>query len=402
MTDETTQQGASGFNADPPKELSFPQGGVDNDARAGDNTEERVDPREAMISDMEAKIEARRMEEMNGLIDAEPPRQEADPVEDPQDEQLEAVTEQEEPPADPPAEGVKNDHLPEEFQDDPLADYIVMDEANDTPMFVTKVNGEEKYIPLDRARQQLQKREAAEVELQNAKERQKVLDAREAQILASEQALKTKLAAPAEASPPSVPQAPDVSDQDLENEAQGIVNSLFSGTEEDAVEHLARVFKSMRPQQQAPQVDQDALVEQAASLVAKRRGAEDAQLDAEVGLKKFNENYPDIAADKALFNYADGMTDVIAKEWKEEGRAFRTSEVMLEAGKRTAEWVQSMKAPSPKPKADTNNDRHERKRRLRPMPTSQSQGAPTSQREEPQQTPQDAVAEMRKARGQAY
>ena len=401
MTDETTQQGASGFNADPPKELSFPQGGVDNDARAGDNTEERVDPREAMISDMEAKIEAKRMEEMNGLIDAEPPRQEADPVEDPQDEQLEAVTEQE-PPADPPAEGVKNDHLPEEFQDDPLADYIVMDEANDTPMFVTKVNGEEKYIPLDRARQQLQKREAAEVELQNAKERQKVLDAREAQILASEQALKTKLAAPAEASPPSVPQAPDVSDQDLENEAQGIVNSLFSGTEGDAVEHLARVFKSMRPQQQAPQVDQDALVEQTASLVAKRRGAEDAQLDAEVGLKKFNENYPDIAADKALFNYADGMTDVIAKEWKEEGRAFRTSEVMLEAGKRTAEWVQSMKAPSPKPKADTNNDRHERKRRLRPMPTSQSQGAPTSQREEPQQTPQDAVAEMRKARGQAY
>ena len=401
MTNETTQQGASGFNADPPKELSFPQGGVDNDARAGDNTEEQSDPREELISGIEARIEAKRMEEMNGLIDAEPPRQEADPVEDPQDEQLEAVTEQE-PPADPPAEGVKNDHLPEEFQDDPLADYIVMDEANDSPMFVTKVNGEEKYIPLDRARQQLQKREAAEVELQNAKERQKVLDAREAQILASEQALKTKLAAPAEASPPSVPKAPDVSDQDLENEAQGIVSSLFSGTEEDAVEHLARVFKSMRPQQQAPQVDQDALVEQAASLVAKRRGAEDAQLDAEVGLKKFNENYPDIAADKALFNYADGMTDVIAKEWKEEGRAFRTSEVMLEAGKRTAEWVQSMKAPSPKPKADTNNDRHERKRRLRPMPTSQSQGAPTSQREEPQQTPQDAVAEMRKARGQAY
>jgi hypothetical protein len=395
MTDETTQQGASGFNADPPKELSFPQGGVDNDGRGGDNNDQ-VDPREELIAGIEARVQAKREAEMEGLIDASPDRG-AEPVDEEQDEQTEPVMEQE-PPADPP---VKNEHLPEEFQDDPLADYIVMDEANDTPMFVTKVNGEEKYIPLDRARQQLQKHEAAEVSLQNANERQKVLDAREQQILASEQALKAKLAAPAEASPPSVPAAPDVSDQDLEAEAQGIVSSLFSGTEDDAVEHLAKVFKSMRPQQQAVSIDQNAIVEQAANLVDKRRGVKNAQQDAADGLKQFNDSYPDVAADQALFGYADSMTDVIAKEWTEEGRAFRTSEVMMEAGKRTTEWVQSMKSPSPKPKV-ADNDRHERKRKLRPMPTSQSQGAPTQQGVEPDQTPSDAVAEMRKARGQAF
>jgi hypothetical protein len=349
------------------------------------------------MAGIEAKINAKRQAEMAGLIDEAPL-----PLEEEQEGQKEAAKEQDPPAEDPPAEGVKNDHLPEEFQDDPLADFIVMDEANNTPMFVTKVNGEEKYIPLDRARQQLQKHEAAEVSLQNANERQKVLDAREQQILASEQALKAKLAAPAETSPPSVPTVPDVSDQDLENEAQGIVSSLFAGTEGEAVEHLAKVFKSMRPQSNAAPIDQNALVEQAANLVDKRRGVKNAKEDAAAGLKKFNESYPDLAADEALFGYADSMTDVIAKEWTEEGRAFRTSEVMMEAGKRTTEWVQSMKSPSPKPADTTTNDRHERKRKLRPMPTTQSQSAPTGVVEEPAQTPRDAVAEMRKARGQAF
>lgn len=399
MTDETTQKGASGFNADPPKEMSFPQGGVDNREQDSENGETQVDPRASILDDVTAKIEAKRLEEMQGLVESEPPPAEAAPIEE---EQTDTAKEQE-PPVDPPEQAVDNDHLPEEFRDDPLADFIVMDEANDTPMFVTKVNGEEKYIPLDRARQQLQKREAAEVELQNAKERQKVLDEREAQILASERALKAKLETPPEvASPLSVPDAPDVSDQDLETEAQAVVNSLFSGTEGEAVEHLAKVFKSMRPQQTQQPVDTNAIAERAAQIARQRSAQEDAQLDAKTGLEKFKDSYPDIAADQGLFNYADGLTDAIADEWKKEGRAFKTSEVMMEAGKRTEAWVQSMKTPAAKPGPTPNNDRHERKRRLRPMPTSQSQGVPLSQGQEPEQTPADAVAEMRKARGQAY
>lgn len=402
MTNETTQQGASGYNSTPPTHKSFPEepGKVlDNSDEGNDNDAKPVNARDDVLDGIEAKIAAQREAEMASVVEGTPP----EPVAADESRHEEEVREEglaSKEAMHPPAEKVENDHLPEEYRDDPLADYIVMDEAQNKPMFVTKVNGQEKYIPLDRARQQLQKHEAAEVRLQNAAEQEKRLQEREAQILASEQALKQKHTEQP-VSPPSPLPVADVSDQDLDNEAQGVIQSLFNGTESEAVEKLAHVLKTLKAPaapQQAP-IDAEAIVQRTAQVVRTQDAAEAARQDAEDGLAKFAETYPDVNADKALFNYADVMTDVIAAEWKEEGRQFRTSELMMEAGKRTTEWVQSMKAPesgNPQP----NTDRHERKRNLRPMPNSQSQ--PMARQEaEPDQTPTDAVTEMRKARGQA-
>lgn len=408
MTNETTQQGASGYDANPPKERAFPQSGakpLDKDGEAGDNDEQHVSERDTILEDIEAKIEAQRMAEMAGVVEDPAPAQDDDedppPVEG-QEEDLrdEGLLSKDEMPADKEDDVDNNNgHLPEEYRDDPLADYIVMDEANNTPMFVTKVNGKEAYIPLDRARQQLQKHEAAEVRMKNAAEKEKELNEREQQILASEQALKAKHVEPLQ-SPPSTPPAQDVSDQDLSDEAQSVVQSLFNGSEEDAVTKLAEVLGKVRGAATQQTIDQDEIARRAAAQVRREEAVAAAEKDATDGLAKFNETYPDIAADDTLFRYADAMTDTIAAEWKEAGRAFRTSELMMEAGVRTTAWVQSMKTPEPR-KTDTKTDRLNRKRNLRPMPTSQSQAAGTHADEEPEQTPYDAVAEMRKARGQA-
>jgi len=117
-------------------------------------------------------------------------------------------------------------------------------------------------------------------------------------------------------------------------------------------------------------------------------------MDVNTGFKKFSEDYPEIMADQALFGYADSMTDGIAAENPE----WLPSEVMLEAGKRVREWVQSMKAPEPSAQP-TNNDRLERKKQLRPLPRMR-QGTQESEPVEQPQTPSQMMEEIRQARGQ--
>ena len=112
------------------------------------------------------------------------------------------------------------------------------------------------------------------------------------------------------------------------------------------------------------------------------------------GYNKFVDSYPEIANDENLFRYADSLTDAIAVENPE----WVPSEVMLEAGKRTREWVETFKTPEPSEKP--NNDRQERKRNLRPMPRAR-QGTPEKEVVEKEPTAGDYITELRKQRGQA-
>jgi len=75
---------------------------------------------------------------------------------------------------------------------------------------------------------------------------------------------------------------------------------------------------------------------------------------------------------------------------------------MMEAGKQTRDWVVSIGGkPAPKLVQQPNN-RQQLKQTLKPMPQSRSARPAPANDENADQTPQDAMAEIRKSRGQAY
>lgn len=403
MTQETTHTGASGKNTGHPSKRpafqpadEYARKDVDNEDNSGDDSGQKpMSLRDEVLQDIEARIDAERMKvigeqmaEFDGSMDAE---QEAARIVEEEDDEVVETPEPEVPE-------VQATEADEEY-DDPLADFVVMD--GDTPMFVLKVDGKETYIPVDKARQQLQKHEAAEVRLQNAANFAKQLEAREAQIRAAEQALAEKMTAK-QASPPSAPPAPDVSDQDLHKEAQAFVNSMFSGTDEDAVKTLTEMLGRMRsaPVAATPQIDPEAIARKAAQAARDEIRVENEQKDVVSGYAKFQKDYPDIMADQELFRHADSMTDAIEAEWKAEGRSYMPSEVMSEAGKRTREWVEKLTGKKSEPPRNPQ-DRQVRKRKLRPMPKPGSQKQTLREAQEPEQTPTDYVQELKRARGQA-
>lgn len=394
MPDKATHQGAQ-QPAEPKTGRAFPEPalpeGVDIPGENSDDTPRAVSPRDAMLADMDSRLDDQRREEI---------RQE-------QQELAEAMGQTDEDPSDlEPGltskevideEPNEDDELPEGLRNDPLADYIVMD--GDKPMFKTKVDGQERLVPLENARAQLQKHVAAEIRLQNAAEKDKELNAREAEIQKNEAALQAKLAS-AEASPPSVPS--DVSDQDLKDEAHQVVSSLFTGTEDEAVEKLTHLLIKTRTVS-GPKVDPTEVANQAVQAARKQLDAENAEeaekarkLDEAAGFEAFSKEYSDILADANLFRYADGLTDSIA----EENPNWTPSQVMAEAGKKTREWVESLKGSTseqdPQP-----NDRQVRKQNLRPMPRARSAQVQSSSKNDQPDTPQSVMAQVRQSRGQA-
>lgn len=384
---EATQSGA------PVKQKAFPNPEtLDNGTENSDDRGVAVNPRDAIMESMDARLEEQRQEEMNELV--LPPSEES-PFDEAQlrDEGLEPGLQSQESINEPANEG--NDDLPADLQNDPLAEYIVMD--GDAAMFRTKVDGQDRLIPLETAKATLQKHVAADVRLQQAAAERKELEAREEVIRQNEASLNARLNSP----PPVV--TTDVSDQDLKNEAQAVVKTLFTGSEDEAVESLTSLLTNTR-QAPGPQVDTSEVVNQAvaqakAELIAdrEREALVVKQKDINTGFEDFSNDYPEIVGDINLFRYADGMTDTIEAEHPD----WAPSQIMAEAGVRTRAWIADLKgeaAPAPTP-APTN-DRHNRKRNLKPMPTARS-AVQQREQEAPPETPASILAGMRGARGQA-
>jgi hypothetical protein len=271
---------------------------------------------------------------------------------------------------------------------DPLEEFVVR-EAGKAPMFKTVIDGKTQLIPLDKARQQLQKHLAADIRLQQATERQKQLDARERNIKATEATLQAR------ARQPVVP----VDDASLDKEATELVRSLLSDPEATAASKMAGVLKKIRAA--TPQIDVGAITKQAVSVAKQEIAAESHEKALATGLTEFTRAYPDIAADPKLFALADRETDAIAAEHPE----WDPQTVMLEAGKKTVEWLQSMGLRKPAPKSnggDPNARRQLNKDRLVPMPQARSARPAATQAAEVDDSPNGALAEIRKARGQPY
>lgn len=323
-------------------------------------------------------------------------------------------------PMHEPAPPVRED-LPENLQQDPLAEFIVMDK--DEPMFIAKVNGENMLIPLEDARRRLQIRVAAEVDLQNARQYSKQLDARAVALDAGELALQQRMSTiPQVQTPPAATEQPAQLDEgEIAAEASSFVHEAFSGTEEDAAKKLAKLLLKTRiPIAQpapAPAVNVQAIVQEASSAAVQEIRADGLKKDLIEGLNTFENEYPEILGDARLYNMADSMTDEIAIEHPE----WAKSRLMLEAGKRTREWVESLRGTaatddpivddavatetvttSEQPRPPVTQVRQDRKAQLVRIPTAavaavQETGEPEPERA---QTPQEALEETRRARGQ--
>jgi hypothetical protein len=272
--------------------------------------------------------------------------------------------------------------------EDPLAEYVVRD--NGKAMFKTVVDGKVHLVPLDKARAQLQKHLAADIRLQQATERQRGLDAREVAIRTTETQLRQRAAQP-------VVQPMD--DAALERESTELVRSLVSQPEAVAAKRMAETLKKIRTA--APQIDVNAVARQASTLARQEIAAEDNVKALSSGLQDFTRDYPDISADPDLFALADRKTNAIAAEHPE----WTPGQVMDEAGKQTREWVAGISGKPvvrKDPKSPTlPNNRQLVKQTLKPMPQARS-ARPAQVVDETGTSPSDALAEIRKSRGQAW
>ena len=294
-------------------------------------------------------------------------------------------------------ESAEEQDVPEEEVDtdvDPLSEFIVQGE-NGEPLFRTVVNGEERYIPLDRARAQLQKHESADQRLQTAAQIQQTLEQREQAIAAREEQFSSSAQ---KVNQPEPEEVSGLTDEELAAKAADLVNGLFTGSEEDAAAKMVDLLKEVKGAATAtPTIDPDEIAKQAAAAARQALSEDELQKDVKAGYKKFAEDYPDVVEDDMLFGMADSMTDAIAREHPE----WKPSTVMLEAGKRVREWVESKTGKkTPEQSEAPNVDRQDRKRKLRPMPTAR-QGVEPQDPEVQPDTPQTYMEEIRAARGQA-
>lgn len=385
-------------------------------------------PRDISITAMTERMEAARVQEVAESIEADPGMAanqaridaqiqaanqeaiEAGLLAAPDPDGAASVQPLHTPPAEP-----KPAPLPADVAADPLSEYIVMQDGK--PMFSTKVNGQLRLIPLEDARRELQIGTAAAIRMNEATRLHQQVSEREVAMSANEAALAQRVAtAPVV---PAVPAQVGLTEEDLYDEAREIFSTAFTGTEEDAARKLAKTLVKLRGSvtpvaQMQPRVDERAIVRKAAQAAVGAIQNVEKTKDVRTGYVKFQEDYPEIMADPALYKMADDMTDGI----EQENPTWPISQVMDEAGKRTRAWVDKLKGvepdpPDPRPQPGSQNTgvppqpptqihRQDRKSELVRIPTVASAAVHEQPADdvETEQTPQEAFAELRASRGQ--
>jgi hypothetical protein len=272
---------------------------------------------------------------------------------------------------------------------DEVESYIVKDEAGKA-FFKTVVDGQEKLVPLDRARAQLQKHEAAEIRLQTASQRARELDEREQKIREQEQKAQTR--------PPSATDASVLDDAALEAEAAGLVKSLIEDDEADAAKKLAAVLKKARSS--GSQVDKETLVKEVATVITAKQTEEQQQKALAEGFNAYLKEYSEtpVEKDPALRAWHAAKVDALALEHPE----WSPKECMLKAGEMALEFAGIKRGSQASDEGNTPpaDARQTRKQQLQPVPQSRSARSGTERPAQSDTSPQSALNEMRKARGQ--
>lgn len=353
--------------------------GLDNAAKNVDN---RGKAKTFSRDDMYSRHEAYRVATEAGELDA--PADVGNPI-------VESEAEIEATEVLPPTkQAVKTAQAP--VIDGTLRNFIAIGDDG-VPLFRAKVNGQDRLIPLDKAQQQLQKHEAADVRLQQAADATRQSQERLAEVQRREAALTQR--------PAQVPLSvtSDVDDKAVEQEAANLSKVLLNGTPDEITTALTGVLKRTR-QAPAPAIDRKALVNEAVVTVKQELAVDGHNKSLAKGYSEATSAYPEIFADPNLYTFADNLSTKIAKDSPE----LTPDQVIMEAGKRTRAWVASLKGEKPAATVDTTvvseSRRVANKQQLRPVPPARIARAPAAEAAQ-QETPQSILAEMKAARGQA-
>jgi hypothetical protein len=364
--------------------------------------------RDALLSDMDARIEARRREEAKDFAR----QMDIDPNSvDPRAAAMVRAAELEQgrqPAAARPVEA-RRDAVPLPVADaaataalqgnpDPLAQFIVVREGK--PLVRLVVDGKEREVPLEQARATLQKAEAVETRFRQAAARQKELDAREAALRAREAARNSG------AQPVAVAPKPAQA-VDLKAEAKSLVHSLLTEDEDKAAARMQGVLEKIAAR--GPTIDPGAIVQEAAGVAVQKIAAQRFNEALVDGLTELNSKYPEVMADSDLSALADGKTTSLAREHPE----WAPQQVMLEAARLVHDRFIAPRGQQPAqqreaiqlPRVDVSGNQ-QRKDGLVPMPQARSGvGSAATGEEQPadeRQSMSEALADIRKGRGQTY
>lgn len=285
-----------------------------------------------------------------------------------------------------------NEH---EHEPEPEAAAPTEPEPEPEQMLKLKVNGVEQEMPISKAQALLQKNLAADQRLQQASERERVLQQRENELAALQEQLRQQQL---EGQPqqPSEPEEDADTDDDLKQLISQHRQAIYDGEDDQADELMLQITKAQAGRQQPTRFDPEAIAQQTAEQVK-------AQLDAEAeqqrqreyeaervsAVESFKTEFSDIADDPRLFH----MTDQITVEIMQDNPDMRPSEVLAKAGETVRQWMNDKGLTQ----SDTMTDRQQRKQSLPRMPKP-SGGAYEPPAEPKPKTPQQIIADMRAAR----
>ena len=231
-----------------------------------------------------------------------------------------------------------------------------------------KIDGVESEVTLDELTRQYQKNGAAERRLEEA-----------TRLLNEARAAVPPVGfAPPAASSESTPVEPQP--QGGTDEAKAFLAALFDGDEVKALEALQKIGLG-RPQP----------TQNTAQLAAQLTPAIKQQLVVDSALEKFTTDYADIVKDPYLADLADRFLDA------EVANGVPFTEALETAGKKTRDWLGSKGVVQQEPTPTTSrNTKLERKAGIDVIPALNTKATTV---EEPEQSAQDVIREMRKSRG---
>lgn len=262
---------------------------------------------------------------------------------------------------------------------EPAADDEVEQEQQS---FVTvKIDGKEQQVDqekiLDAGVRTFQKESAADKRLQEASVQLKRLQEYEYQLRQREEALAKAL--PAKKADEPKPQSKH--DRQVYRQT---AEALYSGDEDAAAEALEKLLEGRDETPAAPQIDPNALVQEAVRRTRQQMSVENAR-------ESFASEFTEIIADPVLTRLADEESAVLLRDNPE----MTAKQNLMEAGRRVRNWVEAHgggnHAPAPE------SQKAERKRAIKPVKAAG--GKIPSKPEEKPKTRSDIVADMRKQRG---
>lgn len=267
----------------------------------------------------------------------------------------------------------------EESEDEP--DEPEGDEEEDLVTIV--VDGEQRRVPRSKVYEQgirtLQKEAAADKRLAEANQR-----VREAQEY--ETRMKAQIEAQLRASQERSQDAPLSSkqDADIKQRARQLVNKILDGDEEEAANVLAEF---MGRQSTTPQLDTDQIVSQVSAKVQRN-----AELKSAVA--EFRKTYPRINDDPYLWGRADVESDRVQSEHPD----WSPTEILLEAGRRVEDWLQSLAGPAdPSSNPQHREGKRDKKRTTETLRQASARAPRPVEKRPPSRS--EVVEMMRKNRG---